>query len=99
MTINEEGVNAIREIADRAMAAYQELGESVHHIKETAALYYDATKQYRIGFDECISGIENSLKELAEPIQTLSNLLYEVYEAYMEVISNDKFSVKDGIIS
>lgn len=96
-SVNEEGVQALSRMANSSLEAVpqtEELNAKIGFVSENNLSVLGPHKQ---SLDTAIEDINLSLQQAVKPIETVSEKLQEVDEAYSEIIGNDKLkSVSNG---
>lgn len=89
-SVNEEGVQALSRMASSSLEAVSQIEELTAKIGFALDNNSSALGPHKQSLDTAIEEINLSLQQAVEPVETVSEKLQEVAEAYSEIIGNDK---------
>ena len=94
--VNEEGIEAMNTMASAIKESVEELEGYTTTVQSAADEYEDTLGPHKASLDEALSEITESVKQAADPANSVAEKLTEVAEAYEEIIGNDRIKSSSG---
>ncbi len=94
--VNEEGIEAMNTMASAITESVEELEGYTTTVQSAADEYEDTLGPHKASLDEALSEITESVKQAADPANSVAEKLTEVAEAYEEIIGNDRIKSSSG---
>lgn len=88
--VNDEGVNALNTTASSLLEALNTVYQSTSSLQNISEGYGETLGPHKSSLDEALKEIYLSLKDAAEPIQSISSTLKDIADGYQEIIENDR---------
>lgn len=95
-SVNEQGVEALRAMASRMLAAVEEISTSTNQMRASSDGNQDTLGPHKASLDEALESIGETIRLATEPAEEIADTLNEIADDYEEIISTDRF--RGGIL-
>lgn len=97
--VNETGIQAMNAMASSIRQAVEQVQRLTLTIRCTADGYQDTLGPHKASLDNALDEINESMRQVSDPVNCVSEMLMEVAEAYAEIIGNDRLRGSNDVQS
>ncbi len=94
--VNEEGIEAMNTMATAIIESVEQLEGYTSTVQSAGDEYEDTLGPHKASLDEALAEITKSVKEAADPANSVAARLNEIAEGYEEIIGNDRIKNSPG---